>query len=105
MISEAAGAQAPGEGFAGRAGLLEELARKLASGLPPLVGAARADLELYFRRVLQEQLARLELCSRTDFDAQQRVLAHTQQRLAELEARVVVLEQQSVAAAPSMPID
>ena len=114
MSSDSSGAQSPGGGFTAIPGMLEDLARRLAAGLPPLFGAARADLELHFRRVLQEQLARLDICSRSEFDAQARLLAHTRQRLAELEARVVVLEQRASgagpdaaagAAAPSMPID
>lgn len=97
--------EAPGARFAAGAGLLEELASKLATGLPSLVGAARHDLELHFRRVLQEQLARLDLCSRTEFDAQARALARTRQQLMELEARVVVLEQRGRSASLSMPSD
>ena len=103
-MSDTVHPQAPGAGFAASPGLLEDLVRKLAGGLPPLVGAARHDLELHFRRVLQEQLARLDLCSRTEFDAQARALAHTRQRLAELEARVVLLEQRGAAASPT-PVD
>lgn len=94
---------APGGFFAAAPERIEELVRKLAGGLPPLVGAARQDLEMHFRRVLQEQLARLDLCSRTEFDAQAKVLERTRQRLSELEARVVQLEQRR--AAPSMPTD
>ena len=55
----------------------------------------RQDAELHLRRVLHEQLARLDLCSRSEFDAQQRVLERLQQRLVELEARVVALEQRA----------
>jgi BMFP domain-containing protein YqiC len=91
---------AQGEGIAAGPRLIEDLVRKLVGGLPPLVGAARQDLELHFRRVLQEQLVRLNLCSRTEFDAQARALAHTRQRLSELEARVVVLEQHEAPASP-----
>ena len=114
MSSESTGTAQPGGGFTAIPGMLEDLARRLAAGLPPLFGAARADLELHFRRVLQEQLVRLDLCSRSEFEAQARVLAHTRQRLAELETRVAVLEQRADGAAPgaaggpaapSMPID
>ncbi len=100
MSVETVQPQAQSGGFPAGSGLLEDLVRKLAGGLPPLVGAARQDLELHFRRVLQEQLVRLDLCSRTDFDAQARALAHTRQRLAELEARVAVLEQRGAASPP-----
>jgi hypothetical protein len=103
MSSDTVEPEAPRGAFATAPERIEELVRKLAGGLPPLVGAARHDLELHFRRVLQEQLARLDLCSRTEFDAQARVLARTQQRLGELEARVVVLEQRGEVS--SMPAD
>jgi BMFP domain-containing protein YqiC len=84
-------------GLAGAAGRIEDMVRQLVAGLPPLVGAARGDLELHFRRVLQEQFARLDLCSRSDFDAQSRVLERAQARLAALEARLVALEQRAAA--------
>lgn len=76
-------------------GGVEDLVRRLVAGVPPLVEASRNDLELHFRRVLHEQLTRLDLCSRTEFDAQGRVLERVQQRVAELERRVVALEQQA----------
>ena len=113
--SESTGTAPPGAGFAAIPGMLEDLARRLAAGLPPLFGAARADLEMHFRRVLQAQLVRLDLCSRGEFETQARVLAHTRQRLAELEARVAVLERRAAGGdapgpageppSPSMPID
>lgn len=83
---------APGSGPGGHIG---DLVRKLVEGLPPMLGAARQDIELHFKAVLQEQLARLELCSRSDFDTQAGVLKRTEERLRQLEARLVALEQRS----------
>lgn len=79
-------------------GGVEDLVRRLVAGVPPLVEASRQDLELHFRRVLQEQLARLDLSTRNEFEAQGRVLERVQQRVAELEQRVVALEQQAASA-------
>lgn len=91
--------------FTALPGGLEGLVRRLAAGLPPLIEAGRQDVELHLRRVLHEQLGRLDLCSRSEFEAQQRVLERLQLRLAEFEARVVAMEQQaaSVAASASAP--
>ena len=84
-------------------GGLEELVRRLSAGVPPLLDATRKDVELHFRRVLQEQLARLDLCSRSEFEAQGRVLERLQRQLAEAEARLVALEQQAQAGARLPP--
>lgn len=84
-------------------GGLEGLVRRLAAGVPPLLEASRQDVELHFRRVLKEQLARLDLSSRSEFEAQERVVERLLQRIAELEARVVALEQQRQSAVVEPP--
>lgn len=95
MSADTAGADSPkGEGLGSMPGRIEDLVRALVDGVPALLGSARADVEAHFKSVLQQQLARLDLCSRQEFDAQGRVLARTQERLAQLEARLVLLEQQ-----------
>jgi BMFP domain-containing protein YqiC len=73
---------------------IEDLARRLAEGLPGALSAAKDDLERNFRVVLQSALGRLDLATRADFDVQVRLLERAQQRVAQLEARVAVLEQQ-----------
>ena len=95
--------QSPRAAFAAGREFLEDLVRKLVAGVPPLAGAAGHDVALHFRRVLKEQLAQLDLCSRTEFDAQERLLAHTRQQLAALEARVALLEQRAAGSSP--PVD
>ena len=86
-----------GQDSAQRAGAIhfEDLVRRLVDGVPAVLGSARSDLETHFKTILQQQLARLDLCSRQEFDAQERVLARAQERLAQLEARIAVLEARS----------
>ena len=94
MSSEFTGSKTPrGDTPDGAPGRIEELVRKLVDGVPALLGSARADVEAHFKTVLQQQLARLDLCSRHEFEAQGRVLARTQERLAQLEASLALLEQ------------
>jgi hypothetical protein len=100
MNTAGSGAEHQYEGvFRALPGGLDGLVRRLAAGMPPLLEAGRQDVELHFRRVLHEQLARLDLCSRSDFEAQERVLGRLQQRLVDCEARIVALEQQADLAA------
>jgi ubiquinone biosynthesis accessory factor UbiK len=71
---------------------IDDLARRLMEQVPPALRAVGEDLEAGFRAVLRERLARLDLVTRDEFDAQTRVLARTRARLEELEARLAALE-------------
>ena len=71
---------------------LDELARRLADAVPPAVRSLKQDLEANFKAVLQAQLARLDLVSRTEFDVQAALLKRTQAALAGLEQRLKDLE-------------
>jgi hypothetical protein len=71
---------------------IEDIARQLAGRLPEALGSLRSDLESNFRVVLQSQLQRLDLASRTDFDAQLKLLERARQRIEQLDARVADLE-------------
>jgi len=73
---------------------IDELARRLAEGLPAAAAAAREDLERNFRVVLQSALGHLDLATRADLDVQARLLERSQQRVVQLEARIAALEQQ-----------
>lgn len=75
---------------------IEDLAERLAAILPPGLRGLRAELEDNFRAVLRANLERWDLVSRERFDVQAEVLARTQQRLKELEARLAVLEAERV---------
>ena len=71
---------------------IEELARKLFERVPPAVRSVQEDLEKNFRAILREQLTKLDLVSRDEFDAQVRVLERTRARLEALEAQLAAME-------------
>jgi BMFP domain-containing protein YqiC len=71
---------------------LDDLARRLAESVPESVRSFGRDLEGNFKAVLQAQLSKLDLVSRTEFDVQAAVLARTSSTLATLEARIKELE-------------
>ena len=71
---------------------LDDLARRLAESVPPSLRNLGRDLESNFKAVLQAQLARLDLVSRTEFDVQAALLARSQAALAAMEARLKDLE-------------
>ena len=79
---------------------IEDIARRLFEGIPPSLRAAQHDLENHFRTVLRAGLARLDLTTREEFDAQSRVLARTRELVEQLEARVAQLETQLTARQP-----
>ena len=72
---------------------LDELARKLAETVPEGLREVRKDLETNFRAVLQSALARLDLVTREEFDAQNAVLERTRERLEQLMQRLKELEE------------
>jgi hypothetical protein len=80
---------------------IDELARRLLESLPSGMRTLQADAEANFRAVLRSNLARLDLLTRDEFDAQSRVLERTRSRLAALEARVTELERALAATPPS----
>lgn len=71
---------------------LDELAKRLLESLPAGVRTLQRDLETNFRAVLRATLARLDLVTRDEFDAQTRVLERTRAKLETLEAQVAALE-------------
>lgn len=71
---------------------LDELLRRFLEGLPPSLQAVRADLSAYADRGLRAGLARLDLVTREEFDAQARVLARSRELIDALETRVAELE-------------
>jgi ubiquinone biosynthesis accessory factor UbiK len=77
--------------FIGSTGL-DELARKLAEAVPESLRGMARDLEANFKAVLQAQLAKLDLVSRTEFDVQAALLKRTQTALAAMEQRLKDLE-------------
>jgi BMFP domain-containing protein YqiC len=71
---------------------LDDLARRLAEAVPPSIRNLGQDLERNFKAVLQAQLARLDLVSRTEFDVQAALLQRTQTALAAMEQRLKDIE-------------
>ena len=82
---------------------IDEIARRLLESVPPALRTVQKDLETNFRAVLRSSLGKLDLVTRDEFDTQTRVLERTRARLAELEARLQVLESAAGAAAPGGP--
>ena len=72
---------------------LDELARRFIAGLPTAVSGMRAEREANFRAALQGTASRFDLTSRSEFDVQAKVLERARARIAELEARLTMLEQ------------
>lgn len=70
---------------------LDELARRLAAAVPDEVKQAGAGLEAQFKTILEGAVARLDLVTREEFEAQKKVLARSTQKLAELEAKLKAL--------------
>src|SRR6185437_2161589 len=71
---------------------IDQLARRLASLVPPGVAQAQQDLRTNFHDVLAQGLRRLDLVTREEFDVQSQVLARTRAKVEELERRVAELE-------------
>lgn len=67
--------------------IIAEVRRRL-----PEAGELAGEVEHNLRGVLSEAISRLDLISREEFDAQQRVLARTRERLEALEREVAELE-------------
>jgi BMFP domain-containing protein YqiC len=71
---------------------LDDLAKRLAASLPEGLHTLRRDLESNFHAVLQSGLAKLDLVTRAEFDAQTQVLRRAREQLSELERRIQELE-------------
>ncbi len=73
--------------------LLEELAQKLSTLLPESVYSAKCDFQQTIKQILQSSLAKLELVSREEFDAQTKVLQRTRAKLDAIAEELSTLEQ------------
>lgn len=74
---------------------VDDIARRLFESVPPAVRSVQQDLEANFRAVLRSSLARLDLVTRDEFDAQTKVLERTRARLDALEERLRQHESQA----------
>lgn len=73
---------------------IEHFARQVHDALPKGLRELGGDLEKKIRQTIQAQLIKLDLISREEFDIQTQVLLRTREKLALLEQRISVLEQQ-----------
>ena len=71
---------------------IDDIARRLLEKVPPALRSVQEDLETSFRAILRERLAKLDLVTRDEFDAQTRVLERTRARLEALETRLAAME-------------
>lgn len=70
---------------------LEDISARISAAL---AATPAADIEKNLRAVLTAQLAKLDLVTRADFEIQKELLTRAQARLAQLEAKIVELEEQ-----------
>ncbi|MDF0535175.1 accessory factor UbiK family protein [Shewanella sp. A32] len=71
---------------------IEDLARQLSDNLPSGVKQFAGEFEERSKRILQQQLLKLDMVSREEFDVQQHVLLKTREKLEALQAQVDALE-------------
>ena len=72
--------------------ILDDLASRLADTLPVDIPLLRDDLQVHFRTLLDDYFVKQSLVTRTEFDAQQSVLARTREKLHALEQRLLEIE-------------
>jgi BMFP domain-containing protein YqiC len=72
--------------------ILDDLAKRLADSVPSGVRIMQDDLRKNIRAILESNLARLDLVTRAEFDAQSAVLGRTREKIEGLEGRVRELE-------------
>ena len=71
---------------------LDEVTRKLAEAVPRELKNAGEDLQGRFRKVLENQLEKMDLVTREEFEIQKRVLERSREKLEQLEARLEQLQ-------------
>lgn len=67
---------------------INSMADKISSFLPPGFDKVKEDIEAKVRDVLMQQLNKLELVTREEFDIQTKVLARSRAKLDALEKRI-----------------
>ncbi|MEM7280149.1 MAG: accessory factor UbiK family protein [Pseudomonadota bacterium] len=73
--------------------IIDDLARRLAQGVPPGLAGLAQDLEQNFKAVLQSGLGKLDLVTREEFEVQVGVLRRSRELLKEYESRIKALEE------------
>lgn len=72
---------------------IEEIAKQVSDAIPPGLRNLAADFEEKTKAVIQRKLSELDVVSREEFDVQTQVLLKTREKLADLEAKVIALEE------------
>ncbi|WP_196139692.1 accessory factor UbiK family protein [Aliikangiella sp. G2MR2-5] len=71
---------------------IDEIAAKLNEALPEGAKALQKDIHAQFKQILQSGLAKMDLVTREEFEAQTKVLARTREKVDALEKAVANLE-------------
>ena len=79
---------------------LDDLARRLAENAPKGLQVLQDDLNRSFRATLEVGLAKLDVVTREEFDVQAAVLARSREKVDALEQRVAELEARIMATSP-----
>jgi hypothetical protein len=72
---------------------INQLAEKIESLLPPGLKQVKEDFDNKLKKLLQQQLSKMDFVSREEFDIQSKVLARTREKLEQLEKRIEQLGQ------------
>lgn len=75
---------------------IEEMAKQLSDNLPSGLKQFAGEFEERTKQVLQNQLMKLDLVSREEFEVQQHVLVKTREKLTALQEQVDALEQKLI---------
>ena len=76
--------------------LLDDLARQISETIPAGMKEMQGDLKKNIRTLLEGTLAKLDLVTREEFDAQTKVLARTREKLEQLEKTISELEDKNL---------
>ena len=71
---------------------IDDLARQISDNIPSGVKGLQQDLEKNIHTLLQGALAKLDLVTREEFDAQSQVLLRTREKLEQLEQVISGIE-------------
>ncbi|GIU37501.1 accessory factor UbiK family protein [Shewanella schlegeliana] len=71
---------------------IEEVAKQLSENLPGGLKQFAGEFEERSKQILQNQLQKLDVISREEFEVQQHVLLKTREKLEKLQAQVDALE-------------
>lgn len=76
--------------------LLDDIARQISETIPAGMKEMQGDVKKNIRTLLEGSLAKLDLVTREEFDAQTKVLARTREKLEQLEKTVTELEKKNL---------